>query len=235
MSRLRPRLRVRPRTRAQANLLSLGLALLFLTGGVALALGVTAGAFAGAHRDPAERRVAVGLAGRLVAADSAVTNAPNALNASRLDGMSASALREAFPVARGHDVRVTVGGETVVEAGDPDGGTTVTRLVVVERRRVETLRPPVTGTTRVRLPARSARATVTVRDVDPPVVALRVNGRTVRRATDGLNGSFSLALPRGRRSTVTVVADGTRPADSVAVTYFPWSTRETALEVTVDA
>lgn len=218
--------------RGQANLPAVGVALLVLTSATGLGLLLADGAFADAEREPIERETAVALSERLVAADSPVTARANVLNGSDLASLDADRLDERFPVAEGRDVRIRLDGETVVERGDPTGGTTIRRVALVERRQSVALsRVP----DRVTLPRRTPRATV---DLDPPpataVRTVRANGRVVLHDPDGLRGRFDLDLSRYETTTLRFVHEGPLPPTAVAVTYYPARTTKVELVVTVD-
>ena len=220
-------------TRGQANLPALAVALLVVTSAAGLGLLVADAAFADAQREPVERETAVALSERLVAADAPLTTRRNVLNASRVAALDAEALDRSFPVAEGRSVRIRLDGETVVERGDPTGGTTVRRVVLVERRQAVTLpRVPDDGVT---LPRRSPRATVTL---DPPPAAtvetVRANGRVVLHDPDGLRGSYDLALSRYETMRLRFEGEGPLPPPAVEVTYYPARTTKAELVVTVD-
>ncbi|PWG74636.1 hypothetical protein DF186_16860, partial [Enterococcus hirae] len=55
--------------------------------------------------------------------------------------LTAEKLPAHFPVTEGHDVRIQLDGETLVERGDPVGGTTIRRIVLVEQTQSVTLSP----------------------------------------------------------------------------------------------
>jgi hypothetical protein len=219
-------------SRAQANLVALAVALLLVTAAVGVSLAVGSGALAGADGTARDRAAASGLAARLVA-DSRLTTAPNVLDRDALRSLDPAALRAAVPAARGAAVRITLDGDPVVRAGDATGGTTVRRLVLVERRRTETV--ALTTAAPVTLPPTDS-ATVTV---DAPervrVTSLRANGRVVARNASGLNGTVALDLRRANRTRLAVEASGPLPAGTVQVRYHPWNTTPAVLGVTVDA
>ncbi len=222
--------------RAQANLPALAVALLLVTTAAGLGLSLADGAFAGADRNPSERAAAVGLAERLVSAESPLTVRRSVLNRSELDRLDADRFVEAFPASEGRAVRVRLDGETLVERGDPTGGTTMRRVVLVERRQSVTL-SRVPGE-RVALPRRTPRATV---DLSPPpattVTTVRANGRVVLHDEAGLRGTFDVRLSRYETTTLAVEreGEGPLPPPSVSVTYYPARTTKAELVVTVDA
>ncbi|MFD1512732.1 DUF7263 family protein [Halomarina rubra] len=222
-----------PGDRGQANLPVLAVALLVVTAATGLGLALADGAFAGAERSPGERHVAVSLSERLVAPDGPLTNRGNTLNRTRVARLDAARLDEWFPVAESCDVRIRLDGETVVERGDPTGGTTVRRVVLLEQRQSRTLDLP---TDRVTLPRRTPRVTL---DVDPPaattVTAVRANGRVVLHDPSGLDGSYDVALSRLETATLAVEHSGPFTPATVDLTYYPARTTKAELVVTVDA
>lgn len=229
--------RLDPDPRAQANLPTLAVALLLVTTTVGLGLAVADNAFADATRDPAERRVAVSLSERLVGADGPLTRRGNVLNRSALDALDADRLRDAFPVTRGHDVRIRLGDRTLVEAGDPAGGATFRRVVLVAEREPTTVPVRFTGANAtVTLPRRGDRATLTI---DPPdgtaVRTVRANDRVVLHDDAGLDGSFEVRLSRLETTELAFDASGPLPPGSVNVSYAPTETTKGVLVVTVDA
>jgi hypothetical protein len=222
--------------RAQANLPALAVALLLLTITTGLGLSLADGAFADARREPGERAVAVGLAERLVSDESPLTARENALNGSELDRLDAERLAARFPVVEGRAVRVRLDGAPVVERGDPDGGdgTTVRRIVLVERRQAVTL-PAVPGD-RVTLPRRTTRATVALSPPNGTVVrSVRANGRVVLHNASGLRGTFDVRLSRYETTRLAFDREGPFPSTGVEVTYYPARTTKAELAVTVDA
>lgn len=219
------------RDRAQANLPALAVALLVVTTAMGLSVALADGAFSTATREPGERRVAVALGDRLVSPDSWLTTRANVVDASRTDELDA-ALDDRYPVASGWDVRVALGGRVLVERGDPTAGTTVRRLVLVERRQSRTL---VLREPRLTLPRRTPRATLTV---DPSngttVTTVRANGRVVLHDPDGLDGEYGVDLSRYETTRLTVAHGGPFPPGDVSVTYYPAQTTKGELVVTVD-
>jgi hypothetical protein len=221
--------------RGQANLAALAAALVVLTTTAGLAVAIGDGAFAGATRDPAEREAAVALAERLVAPDGPLTTRRNVLAASRTERLTASGLDRSYPVARGHDVRITLDGRTLVSRGDPTGGTTVRRIVLVAREQAVGRTPPLDGNA-ITIPRRTDRVAI---DIDPPagttVGVVRANDRVVLRNTSGLDGAFVVRTSRFETIRLTFAAIGPLSQGNVSVAYYPTRTRKAILEVTVDA
>jgi hypothetical protein len=221
--------------RAQANLVALGIALLSLTAVLGVALVVAEGALTGADRDPGERRLAVSLSNRLVAADGPLTTSANVLDADSLDALDAAVLAAEFPVVAGQDVRIRVDDATVVQTGPVEGGTTVRRIVLLERSESVSLTPALDDG-RVTLPRRTDRVRL---DIDPPtgtvVTTVRANGRVVSHNASGLGGTLTVPLSRFETTTLRFDASGPLPTGSVELTYFPTRTSKALLVVTVDA
>lgn len=215
-------------TRAQANLPALAVALLLVASSVGVALGLAAGAFAGADTDPADARLAASVADRLVAPGGPLAVRANVLSGAALRTATASLLPD------GVDGRVRVGGETVAVRGDPTGGSTIRRIVLVARTETRTLALP--GGNAVTLPRRTSHATLTF---DPPtgvtVTTVRANERVVLHDPDGLDGRYEVSL--SRYDTVRFQFDATRDlgAGSVRIAYRAETTTKAVLAVTVDA
>jgi hypothetical protein len=211
--------------RGQANLLALAVSLLVLTMTVGFCLVLIDGAYQSADRDPGERQVAVALAERLVSEESPLTSRSNVLNATRVKMLAPSRFNRTYPVASGVDIHVRLGGETIVKQGDTTGGTTIRRVVLIERRQSVTL--PFRGDM-LTLPRRSTRATITISDTT--VTTVRANDRVVLYDPDGLQGTFEIDLSRYETTTVRI-----EPAGTATVTYYPAQTTKAELVVTIDA
>ncbi|WP_439025440.1 DUF7263 family protein [Haloarchaeobius sp. DT45] len=226
----------RSRTRAQANLVALGIALLALTAVLGVALVVADGALSGADRDPGERRLAVSLSNRLVAADGALTTRANVLDAAAVHSLDTAALSRQFPATDGHDVRVRLGDRTLVETGDVTGGTTMRRIVLVERETSVAMTPNLTADGAVTLPRRTDRVTL---QVTPPtgvtVTTVRANDRVVLHDPGGIRGTVTVPVSRFETTTVAFDATGALQPGSVDLTYYPTQTTKAVLVVTVDA
>ena len=223
--------------RAQMNLPALAVALLVVTTVTVLSFGLADRAYLSADRDAADRRVAVSLSERLVGPEAELTARANVLDATAVESLNASRLHSAFPVVDGRDVRIRLGERTLVETGDAAGGTTVRRIVLVERRESVTLTPALSAVEpSVTLPRRSPNATL---ELSPPanttVRVLRANERVVLRNDSGLSGTFEVELSRFETTTLTVEAEGPLPTGSLEVTYYPAETEKAMLAVTVDA
>lgn len=238
-----PRLRISRRhqvgtvasNRAQTGLPALAISLLLLTIVTGLGLAMADGAFAGADREPGERRVATSLAERLVAADSAVTERANVLNASELDRLDGPGLERRFPVLDNYDARVSVNGSAVASVGHVSGGTSFRRLVLIERPQTRELRPSLGTDQQLTLPRRTNGVSVTI---SPPagstVTTVRANDRVVLRNSSGLEGQFDVDLSRLETTMLRLSGSGPLPDGSVVVRYPAPRTSKAQLVVTVD-
>lgn len=223
-------------TRAQSNLVAVAVALVALTGALALGLALADAAFLGADRPAEQQRVAVALSERLVAPDSPVAERANVLNESALAGFGGDALRSAFPVVGERAVRIRLDDRTVATRGDPAGGRTVRRIVVVEDRTAVTRTPELGGDRAVTLPRRTPRVDVRI---DPPdgttVRTVRADDRVVLHDPGGIAGNFTVRVSRLETVRLSFEASGALLPGSVVITYYPATTTKAELEVTVGA
>lgn len=213
--------------RAQANLLSLAVALTALVSATTLGLVVADGALAGADRDPGERRAASAAAERLVSAD-ATTVRENVLDGSVVDGLSAADLSDLAPPVANRSVRVRLGGETLLERGDPTG-TTVQRVVLVAERTRRSRSVAVGDGRELTLPRRTDRVEL-VFGSESTVETVRVNGRVVLHDPGRLMGQFTIVPSRYETTTLTFAGG----IAQVGITSTPLRTEKATLRVTVD-
>jgi hypothetical protein len=221
--------------RGQANLVALVAALFTLTAVTVLGVAIADGALAGADRDPGERRVATALSERVVSADSPFTVRRNVVDASALGGLAASDFRSWFPVLGDRPFEVRLDDRVLASDGTPDGGTTVRRIVLVERVQSRTIRPAFGGANDVTLPRRTPRVTLAI---DPPanvsITSVRASERIVLRDPDGLRGRFTVSLSRRETVTLGFVANATLSRGDVRIELVPRETTKAQLVVTVD-
>lgn len=221
--------------RAQANLVALVAALVALTTAMVVGFAVADTALAGAAREPGERHAATAVAAGLVAEDTRLTNRSNVLNGSAVDGLTAGDLHAAYPVLDGRSVRVALGNDPLVSDGAVRDGTTVRRIVLVEREREVTVEPRFTGGNAVTLPRRTGRATLAISPPDNRTIStVRADGRTVLHAPGGLDGTCAVSLSRRETARLTFVANGSLERGDVSITIHPRDTRKAVLAVTVD-
>lgn len=223
------------RGRAQSNLLALVAALAAVAAATSVGLALADTAFSAADRPVEDRRVATALSERLVDPASPLAVRANVLDADALDGFDAAAAAAAFPVVGDRPFRLRVDGEVVARQGDPVGGATVRRVVLVRRVESVTRTPALTGDDpATTLPRRTARVRLVI---DPPagtvVTAVRAKGRVVLLNRTGLDGIYDVRVSRLETVRLTFETVGPLPTGSVAVTYFPERTTKAVLEVTV--
>jgi len=226
----------RTRERAQANLPTLAVALVVLTAVTGLAFAVTDAAFAGTDRSADERRIALSLSDRLVAADTLLTERANVLNASAVAATDATAFERAFPVVGGTEYTVSLDGEPVVTNGTTDDGTTVRRIVLVANRSTQRIEPAFSASNAVTLPRRvdSARLTLSPSS-NVTIRTVRANGRVLLRDTGGLAGNYTVSLSGRETTTLRFDASDRLESGAVIVRIRPARTHKARLGVTVDA
>lgn len=220
--------------RAQVNLPVLAVALLVVTTTAGLAFALADDAFASATRDT-DAVDATMLSEQLVSERSPFTSRANVLNRSALASLDAGSLTRSFRVSTDAAVQVRLDDRTIAARGDPRGGATVERVVLVERRDRVTLEPTL-ATNQVTLPRRTTTATLRL---DPPdgttVSTVRANDRIVLYDPGGLDGSYDVRLSRYATVTLSFAADGPLREGSATVSYRTSETTKALLEVTVDA
>lgn len=221
--------------RAQSNLPALAVALLVLTTTAGLAFSLADGAFAGGSREPTDRRLATGLAERMVASDSPLTRRAGVVNATKATELTASRIDDAVPAVSDAAVSVRLANRRVVHRGDTTGGSTARRVVLVAHREEVTSQPPLRHD-RTTLPRRTEQI---ILDIDPPnettVQTVRANGRVVLHEPSGLDGRYEFNASRFETPTLAFDSDGPLRQGNVTVTYVPERTTKATLEVTVDA
>ena len=213
--------------RAQANLLSLAVALTALVSATTLGLVVADGALAGADRDPGERRAADAAAERLVSAD-ATTVRENVLDRDAVETLTLADLDSLAPPAANRSVRVRLGGETLLERGDPTGAT-VERVVLLAERTTRSRSVAVGDGDEVTLPRRTDRVALTF-GAESNVETVRVNGRVALHDPGGLSGQFVIEPSRYETATLSFAGGVAR----VGVESRPLRTEKAVLRVTVD-
>lgn len=218
-------------TRAQANLVAVAVALVALTAVTLLGLVLADGALAAADREPLEHRAAVSTADRLVAADSPLTRRANVLDRDRLAALDPARLEHLAPPIVGRSVRVRLDDRVVLARGDPTGGTTVRRVVLLATGHERTRSLDLTEATELTLPRRTARVTIDLRDARG-VRTVRADGRVVLHDPGGLRGRTTVAVSRFETTTIGVEGRG-QVSGTVRVTYWPTRTTKAVLEVTV--
>lgn len=219
--------------RAQTTLPAVAVALVVLTVVTGIGLAMADAAITGADRTPDERRVAAATAAQLVSPDGPIAERANVLNSSEVSGFDAAALTAVTPAASEYDIEVTLDDSRIAASGEPDGGQTIRRLVLVEERSVETLTP---AGTRVTLPRRADSATITLRPPDGTAVwTVRAGDRVVLHNNSGLRGTFEVSLPRYETTELRFQTAGALAEGDIQIAYDAPRTRKATLAVTVDA
>jgi hypothetical protein len=220
--------------RGQANLPALAVALLVVTTAAGLGFSLADDAFAGATRDTDEARTAA-LAERLVDARSPLTERANVVAAEAVTNLDAATLTSDFPAVSDAAFRIRLDDRTLAQRGDPRGGATVERIVLVQSRERVTVTPPL-ETGRTTLPRRTERVTI---EIDPSpgttVTTVRANDRVVLHDPSGLTGEYAVDVSRYATTTLSFAARGPLREGDIRLTYRPARTTKATLEVTVDA
>ena len=214
--------------RGQANLVALAVALVALISATTLGLVVADGALADAERDPLERRAAVAAADRLVTAEE-TTVRPNVLAAAALRSLDGADIDSLAPPVEGRDIRLRIDDETLFERGDPTGGTTVSRVVLVAERTSRSRTVTASDRTTLTLPRRTSQVQLTF-GVSADIETVRLNGRVVLHDPDSLTGQFTVQA--SRYETATLAFEG--GSGEVDLTSHPLQTTKATLRVTVD-
>ncbi|WP_436936035.1 DUF7263 family protein [Halovenus marina] len=221
--------------RGQVELPAVGIALLLLTVTVVLGVAIADNAFTSAERSAVERQTAMGLSDQLVGEQSPLTNRQNVINATELSDLDGETLRNRYGVPDGADAEIQLGGEPVAVAGDPERGTTIERIVLVERGQTRTIDAPLTANTRITLPRRTANATVSIAPKNGTTIrTVTVNERVVLAKRSGLDGAYQLTVSPYQTATFAFESIDASPAGSTTIEYYPRETQKATLSVTVD-
>lgn len=221
--------------RAQTSLPTVGVALVLLVMTTLVALSVADGQLASADREAVERRAAVAISERLVAASAPVTTRENVLTNGSLTTLSVADLRERYGLGRQSAVRVTMAGREVIEGGDPTGGTTIERIVLVESRAARSFQPRFQGSRAVTIPRRTPAVTLQLTPgAGRTITVVRSSGEVVLRETAGLRGQYTVSLSTAETARLTFEGIGTLQQGDVTITYRPAQTQKARLRVTVD-
>lgn len=219
--------------RGQANLLSLVVALVLLSTALVASIAIVDAAFTTDQREATERAVATGASERLVAPDGPIADRENVLNKSRVTAFDDEALAAELPVASNRAIAVSLDDEQVAAVGQPDHGTTVRRVVLVESTEsVE--RTPVLSTDRTTVPVRTERIELTIQPENTTVETVRVNDRVVLHDQEGLAGKYDIRTSRYETATLTFEGNGTLETGDIQLGYQVTTARKALLAVTVD-
>jgi hypothetical protein len=220
--------------RAQTSLPALGIALVLLVSTTVFAVAVAEERLASSRDETLERESAAGLADSLVAADATVTRRANVVDPGALGTLDAAQLEGAHGLESTAGVQIRLDGQSVLSRGATEAGSTIERIVLVERRAARTIVPRFNATRVLTLPRRTPNATVTVATRDnATVTGILVDGRVVRRNPGGLAGSHVVQTSRYRTATLEFAGRGNLSRGDVSVTYYPARSRKATLSVTV--
>jgi hypothetical protein len=221
--------------RAQVELPALGIAFVLLTAALVLGISVANDALTTSERPALEREAAVSLSDRLVSPEAPVTTRANVLRAPAVENLNASVLRQQYGLEDGDDVEVRLGEQTISRAGEPRSGTTVRRLVLVERRQTQRLVPDLAASSSAAIPRRAENVRVNITQTENVTVrAVEANEETVLRNESGLDGVFSVAISELETTTLSFEVAGRRTEAGIEIAYETTETRKATLAVTVD-
>jgi hypothetical protein len=216
--------------RAQTTLPATAVALVILTTVTGIGIAMADSAITSAERTPSERHIATATATQLVSPDGPLAVRPNVVNHSNIEQFDGEALRAISPAVAEHDVRVTLDGEEIAVDGDPNGGTTIYRLVRVQQRETRTIEPDETSVT---LPRRATGATLTITG-GTTVWTVRANERVVLHNSSGLRGTFEIDIPEYTTTELRLQTAGSVNNGSVSIDYDTAQTTKGRLAVIVD-
>lgn len=223
------------RPRGQANLAALAAALFALATVTVLGVAIADGALSSAMRDADERHAAATVADSIVSQSSPLTNRSNVLDGGATDELDAATLQGQYPVLDGRTFSVTLDGTTVAADGTADGGATIHRVVLVERRTSETMTPAFSGANRVTLPRRTPWVELVISaPTNVSVSSVRANERTVLHDSSGLDGRYTVDVPRRETVQFTFLANASLDRGDVRLNFAPSNTTKAELGVTVD-
>lgn len=241
--------------RGQANLLAVAVALVLLTSVLGATLAVAESALVGAtaERDATDRHAASTLAARFVT-DAPPSYPPNVIPNRSVTVESVESLA---PVVENASWRIELGGRTLHERGNPSGGATVYRGVMVATPLNRSDAVDLARNDTLTLPHRTGGLALSI-DSGPntTVHTVRVNDRIVLHNETGLSGdvtvptsrsretelTFETAVGREAANNATAGANGSGSAPSpqsgptgrVGVSYTTIDTEPSTLVVTVD-
>ncbi len=221
--------------RGQTELLAIGIAFVLLTSTVVAGVILSNNALSATERPALERQTAATLSDRLVSEEATHTARKNVLSDDNLESLDEAALREVYDIPAEKNVEITLDGEAVIETGSVTDGATIERIVLVERRTTEEVRPDFNRSRSVTLPRRTSNATLSI---DPPqgttVERVHANERVVLSNESGLQGTFEVDLSSLETTTLRFEAAGVLDEESVRIEYAPPETTKATLRVSVD-
>jgi hypothetical protein len=168
--------------RGQANLVAVAVALVLLTSVLGASLAVAESVLVGAvaERDPTDRHAASTLASRFV--DDTPASYPRGAVPNRT--VTETRVESLTPVVENASVTVELGGRTLFERGDPSGGATVSRGVLVATPRSRTAAVDLATDDTLTLSHRTDRVTLVV-DPGPTRWSTRSGSTSESSSTTG--------------------------------------------------
>lgn len=218
--------------RGQSNLVALAIALMFVTAAIGVGTTLTATAFPDPEAER-ERRIAADTTAALLSEDSPLTRDANVFDAAALLTLDAATLHTVTGLPSDVGVRVQLGSDTVLADGAVTDGTTIRRLIATTtatwERRIPDLDNgssfPVAAGSVIRVGTRS----------NTTLESVRVDGRLVASAPDGLSTPVTVSVPIRETVRVNVSASDRLTTGAVWVATPRTELRSRVLVVTVDA
>ncbi|MFB6311440.1 MAG: hypothetical protein ABEH64_09715 [Salinirussus sp.] len=220
--------------RAQTSLPAVGLALVVLLAATTAVVAVADEQLRSQMAPSLERADAAAVADALIQESSPLTRRENVLNEKNLDALDAEALVAQFGLDPTNGARITLEDRVLAERGRAAGGSTINRIVLIERRTQRTLEPPFRAGPVVTLPRRSPNVTLRITPGGNRTVnRVRANNRIILANSTGLSGHYTAAVSRHRTITLRFEGGNSLKRGDVGVTYYPARTRKARLTVTV--
>lgn len=219
-------------TRGQSNLIALGIALLFVTAAVGVAISIGSTTVPG-DGDVLDRRLATDVAATLVGPDSPLTAETGVLEAAALATLDVATIRNRSDLPPTTGIRVQFQAQTLVADGSITDGHRVRRIVAVTERswnrQTQTVQNgstfQVTGPGPVRVGTTG----------NTTLASVRVDGRVIANNATGLITPLSVAVPPDQPVRIAVTVTESRTSDTVWVASPVIDTEPGVLVVTVDA
>lgn len=222
--------------RAQTELPAVAIAFVLITAVLVLGIAGANSALTTAERPALEQQDAVGVSDRLVSDHASITTRANVIDRTTLHGLTAADLRAAYGLSNGSAVKVELDSTTIVSDGDPAGGTSIDRLVLVENRTDRTLVPAIDRNHSATLPRRTDAAKIHLSPRDETTIrTVSANDRVLLRNESGLYGTFEVQLSRYVTKELQFEAAGRLETGDVRIEYYPTERTKATLTVTVDA
>lgn len=220
--------------RAQTSLPAVGVALVVLVTTTLFAVTVADEQLEASRGTALERESAMGLADSLVAADASVTRRANVLAGGALESLDPGTLEAVHGLEPTAGVELRLDGRPILSRGAPADGSTIERIVLIERRSARAIVPRFNTTRAVTLPRRTPNATVRLSPSgNTTVTRILVDERVLRRDPGGLEGVHIVPTSRFETPTLRFQGPGSLSRGDVRVTYYPARTRKATLSVTV--